>query len=128
MTKRLWEIEHPYYMTEGNYFKAGEHREFESWQEYITEWEDADIDYNWIVRWDWLEGEGWNAGEYTGDDYYRNGVLKIQMLGQRKAYLFSMEVSVCRADEPAVREYLSKYWNYMREMWEPLSLAPETNS
>lgn len=127
MDKRLWEINHPYYMTSGNYFEAGWHREFKTLDDFLSEFDDADLDYNWVVRWDWLEGEDWGAGEYRGDDYYRNGRLMIQMIGQRKALMQSFEVAVCRADEPRVREYLNKYWTYMQEMWAPFSaLSPNT--
>ena len=121
--KHLWEIDHPYYMSEGNYFSNDCHTEYKTWAEFIDEFGDSDMDYNWFVRWDWLEGEDNGAGEFKGDVYYRNGILKLQLIGQRKAYLGSHEVSVCRADEPRVREFLAKYWTYMQEMWEPFSVA-----
>ncbi|TIR87381.1 MAG: hypothetical protein E5X05_01415 [Mesorhizobium sp.] len=121
--KHLWEVDHPYYMTEGNYFKNGCHETHPTWDAFESGWRDADVDYNWFVRWDWLEGEDNGAGEFNGDVYYRNGILKLQLIGQRKAYLGSHEVSVCRADEPRVLAFLSKYWEYMKEMWEPFSDA-----
>lgn len=120
--KRLWEIKHPYYMNEGNYFQNGCHTEYKTWADFKEEWSSSDMDYNWFVRWDWLEGEDNGAGEYAGDDYYRNGRFMIQRIGQRKALLDSHEVSVCRADEPEIRNFLERYWEYMKTMWEPLSL------
>lgn len=118
--KHLWEVKHPYYMTEGNYYQNGCHQRWAAWHDFIAEFGDADKDYNWFVRWDWLEGEDGGAGEFTGDIYYRNGVFMLQMVGQRKAYLGSPEVAVCRADEPAIRAFLEPFWAYMKEMWEPL--------
>ena len=118
---KLWKVKHPYYINEGNYFKVGCHEKWPTWQSFEAGWRDADLDYNWFVAWDWLEGEDNGAGDYTGDDYYRNGSLVLQMIGRRKSYLGSHEVSVCRADEPKVREFLQTRWNYMRDMWSPFS-------
>lgn len=119
--KHLWEVEHPYYMNEGNYFSNDCHTEYKTWAEFIAEFVNSDLDYNWFVRWDWLEGEGWNAGEYNGDDYYRHARFMLQLIGQRKAKLLSFEIAVCRADEPAILEFLQPRWEYMQEMWEPFA-------
>jgi len=121
--KHLWEVKHPYYMNEGNYFQNGEHHVHDTWASFVAEFGDSDLDYNWFVRWDWLEGEDYGAGEFTGDVYYRNGRFKLQMIGQRKSYLCSFEAAVCRADEPAIIEFLKPRWNYMRAMWEPLAAS-----
>lgn len=121
MSKHLWDIKHPYYMNEGNYFKVGEHHHHPTWASFISEFGDSDMDYNWFVRWDWREGGDWGAGEYNGDDYYRHASFMLQMIGQRKSYLCSFEVSVCRADEPAIIEFLKPRWEYMKTMWEPFS-------
>lgn len=123
MSKHLWETDHPYYMTEGNYCSNDCHIRFATWAAFKAEWADADPDYNWLVRWDWLEGEDNGASEYTGDEYYRNGVFKAQFILQRKAILISAEAAVCRADEPAVRKFLQSRWDYMRDMWVPFSGA-----
>lgn len=115
--KRLWEIEHPYYCNEGNYFQAGQHYTHRTWQSFISAMGESDMDMNWFVRWDWREDEG----SYTGDDYYRNGTLTLHMVGQRKAWFGSYEVDVCRADEASVIEFLKPRWDYMRTMWDPFS-------
>lgn len=122
--KHLWEIDHPYYMNEGNYFQAGEHHEHDTWSSFVSEFGDSDMDYNWFVRWDWLEDL---EGVPEDDPYYRNGRFMLQMIGQRKAYLCSFEVSVCRADEPAIIEFLKPRWEYMKSMWEPFSDGDESN-
>lgn len=117
----LWEAPHPYYMTEGNYFQAGCHTTYKTWAEFVNEFGESDLDYNWFVRWDWLEGEDHGAGTYNGDDYYRHARFMLQMIGQRKAKLLSFEVEVCRADEPAILAFLGPRWEYMLSMWAPLS-------
>lgn len=117
---RLWESDHPYYMNEGNYFKAGMHTVWESLGLYLAEFADADIDYNLVIRWDWREGEGWGLANYNGCDADRIGRLMIQMLGQRKALLQSHEVKVCRDDEPKARDYLEKHAARIAENWDPI--------
>lgn len=124
--KHLWEVEHPYYMNEGNYFEVGQHTVWKMWSDFVAEFGDANLDYNWFVRWDWLEGEDRGAGDFAGDVYYRNGRFMLQMIGQRKAYLCSHEIQVCRADEPAILAFLEPRWAYMQEMWAPL--APDRSS
>ncbi|MEO9633076.1 MAG: hypothetical protein ABJG14_21870 [Sulfitobacter sp.] len=121
--KRLWEVDHPYYMTAGNYFKAGMHTEWESLEDYLAEFGETDIDRNLVIRWDWREGEGWELPEYSGSDTDKIGRLMIQMIGQRKALLHSHEVAVCRNDESAAREYLSHHAERIAQNWEPLSLT-----
>jgi len=114
--KRLWEVEHSYYMTEGNYYKAGCHNQFRSWAGFLSDMGDSDMDLNYVVRWDWIEDD-----EFNGDENYRNGTLLIQFVGQRKAALWSCGVSICRADEPSVREWLEPRFTYAMQMWEPFA-------
>lgn len=119
MDKRLWEIDHSYYMTEGNFFQGGCHEVYRSWAEFIDAEGNSDLDLNYVVRWDWLEGDDYGAGEYTGDPNYRNGRFMVQFVGQRKALLRSVEVEVCRNDEPAVIAYIQPRFEYMKELWAP---------
>lgn len=124
----LWEVDHPYYMTEGNYFKTGCHYFYENLDEFLSAMGEADKDYNWLVRWDWQEGPGESDWVRPADrpDTYVDGVLMVQFIGQRKAMLWSGEVKVCRYDEPRVREYLEGYARYMATMWQPLELSADT--
>lgn len=122
MTKKLYEVDHPYYMTQGCYFSNECHNFYNSWEEFLEEWGDAELDYNWIIRWDWVTPD---PEDY--DDSYPNpfkegeASFKIQFFHQRKAYPTSNEVKVHVDQEPMIREYLKKYWEYMKEMWEPYS-------
>lgn len=86
----------------------------------MNEWGDSDMDYNFLIRWDWSEDDGHG---YTGDDYDRNGILKMFWIGQRKGLYMWTTVEVCRADESDVREFLQTRWDYMKRMWEPFSLG-----
>jgi hypothetical protein len=116
----LWEASHPYYCQDGNYCMNGAHHEYKSWAEFIDDNGDADPDYNLVYRFDWLEGEDAGAMSFNGDVNYRNGVLKVYWMGQRKACARSSAVEVCRADEPAVIEFLRPRLNHLLKLWTPL--------
>ena len=119
MTQHLWEVEHTYYC-EGP-IDRGFTAPYKSWADFIDEEGESDPYYNMLFRWDWREGDWENAGSYTGDDYYRNGNLQLFFMGQRKGIFRAVNVSVCRADEPAVIAYLKPRWEYMRALWAPFA-------
>lgn len=122
MNKHLWEIKHPYYCSEGNYFSNDMHHEYKSWVDFLDEFGDTDMDMNLVFRWDWTEKD-YETGEpnFNGDENYRNGKLLLFYMGQRKAKCWSCEVDVCRADEAAILEFLKPRWEHMRALWAPFS-------
>ena len=122
--KRLWEVKHPYYCNLGNYFATGgddTHTRYRTWGEFYASEGDCDPDMNLLFRWDWQEGEDHDLAPFNGDENYRNGLLLLFWMGQRKGLYRWSEVEVCRADEPAVREFLQSRFNYLKTLWEPLS-------
>ena len=128
--KHLWEFDHPYYCSEGNFFKNGCHHMFESWAEFAIPGHlsptgnegnllyDFDDDLNMLWRWDWKRAQ---RGDYVFDDNptaeelaeweeaSKTDTLLLFFMLQRKAYNISAEVIVTEADEPAVREWLAKH-------------------
>jgi hypothetical protein len=124
---RLWEVEHPYYCAEGNYFSNECHQEYGSWQAFLRTEGDADMDYNLVYRWDWecdddetdtVDGRKEYASRFGMRDHA--WTLKLFFMGQRKALARSVHVSVCKDDEPSVRVWLSERAEYLRKIWEPL--------
>lgn len=115
--KHLWEIDHPYYCSENNYFNNTCHSSFKSWQDYLYERGEEDLDMNLIFRWDWIiEPENYNA-----DPYYRDGLFEIFYMGQRKGLSTSVFVEVCKNDEEKIKEFLKERWLKIKAIWEPLS-------
>lgn len=117
----LWEVTHPYYCSEVNCYSNETYTKHASLADFLSEFQDSDMDYNLVFRWDWREGEDWEAGEFNGDPYYRNGRLMLFFMQQRRGAFVCHEVSVCRADEPAVMEFLKPRWEHMKTLWAPLS-------
>jgi len=112
--KKLYEVEHPYYATEGNYYKNGWMFEYESWEDFLKEMGDADLDMNLIYRWDWTLPEKPNE-----DIYYRDGKLNIFYIQQRKARCMSHHIKVCKADEPEIRKWLALRYKHLLKVWKP---------
>lgn len=120
--KHLWEVDHAYYCSENNYYSNECHFQFKSWQDFMDEMDDADLDYNLIFRWDWKENDPeTDEPTYKGDDYYRNGRLYLFTMHQRKGRFVCSEIEVCRADESAVIEYLRPRLAHLMALWEPLT-------
>ena len=120
MTKHLWEIDHPYYATEGNYFSNGCHAVFESWADFLEAEGDADLDMNLVYRWDWKIAD---PSDYVDEDPgdIPPPALFIYYVGQRKALHRSVEIApMSEDDEPSVREWLTVRAQHMRLVWEPL--------
>lgn len=122
--KHLWEVDHAYYCAEENFYAPGNGQPFQSYKTFSNFLEaegDANLDMNLVFRWDWYEGPDWGAGDYNGDDNYRNGKLMIFFMGQRKGLYRWAEIEVCRADEEAVKAYLAPRLQHLLSLWEPLT-------
>jgi len=110
---QLWEIEHPYYASEGNHYKAGLHNLFASWAKFTeTTLYDGDRDMNLLYRWDWRKP---GHHEWDGTE-----TLLLFFILQRKAIACSAEMPITEADEPAVRAWLISCAATVRDTWAPL--------
>jgi hypothetical protein len=112
---KLWDADHPYYCATGCHFERGCHLTHESWSAFVAVWGTSDEDMNLLFRWDWKEDEDDN-GIPTGEHR-----LSLFYFLQRKGYPISHEVTVTKADEPAVREWLAGKWKHMQRLWSPFS-------
>ncbi|MEV8492326.1 hypothetical protein AB0471_25725 [Streptomyces sp. NPDC052002] len=114
----LWEIDHPYYAHEGNFYKTGLHNLFVSWDEFTeTTFFDGDRDMNLVYRWDWQKP---GFFDWDGEEQ-----LKLFFILQRKAICCSAEMPISEADEPRVRWFLDECAKTMTATWEPIRLSAE---
>ncbi|MEV0443489.1 hypothetical protein AB0I84_13115 [Streptomyces spectabilis] len=108
----------PNYCAEGNFFKAGQHTLFSSWQEFTEEtvFVTGDRDLNLLFRWDWCKPghPGWDGDE----------CLLLFFVIQCKGFNCSVQIAVTEADEPAVRAFLGDCVQAMRATWEPILDTP----
>ncbi len=123
MSKHLWEVKHSYYCNNGNFYSNECGAEYRSWADFLASEGDADFDMNLVFRFDWHEDEeeGDGSAKFTGDVNYRNGRIYIYWIGQRKSIYRYTSADVCRADEPAVIEFLKPRLAHLLSLWEPLS-------
>ena len=122
-TPRLWEVDHSYYCSDSNFYAPSNDQPFvryRSWSEFLREEGDSDFDLNLLFRWDWLEGADHDLPEFSGDESYRNGLLMLYWMGQRKGLYRWTEVEICRADEPEVRRFLEPRLAHLVALWSPL--------
>lgn len=118
MPTPLFETDHPYYANQGNYYSNECHFTADSWEDFLSEMGETDLDMNLLYRWDWERPDPLN---YEDGEEMPNESLRLFYVGQRKAYLYSYEVfNVTREQEPEIRSWLTVRAERMRQIWEPL--------
>lgn len=117
---RLWDVAHPYYAQEGNYYSNDCHFVHESWAEFMDAFGSSDPDLNLVYRWDWYVPD---PEDYGPDEDLPAEAFKVFVVGQRKARLSSYEFPVRREDEPAIRAWLTERAKTMTAIWAPLDLG-----
>ena len=116
----LWDVDHPYYACEGNYFASDHHTRLTDWRDFTdTTFYNFDRDQNLLYRWDWRKPghHDWDGAE----------TLSLYFMLQRKAIACSVEMPISEADEPAVREFLQECAQHITAIWEPI-LTPAVSS
>ena len=117
---KLWEVKHPYYCSESNYFDRGYSSQYNSWEEFLELEGDNDPDLNFVFRWDWKTYNAPDSDEYDPDEPETNEFQVCYVL-QRKGIYRPVTVKVNREDEPKIREWLKSKMELMKEVWEPFS-------
>lgn len=112
--KHLWETDHPYYCTSGDYHLRGMHAKYATWGAFIDAEAENDPDHNLLFRWDWFKSDNGVMGE-----------LELYFALQRKGAQRSVSITVHPDEEPMVRAYLQERLNYLMKVWEPLVLTVE---
>lgn len=114
--KHLWEVDHPYHMNEGNYFRRGDHVNYPSWDGFLSDWghDKLDIQANRIHRFDAYD---------TPDRDIERGYFEITFYRviQRKGFCMSQSVYVPKAREQEVIDYLRPFYEQEKAIWAPFS-------
>ena len=123
--KRLWEIKHPYYCNEGNFYSREPYCFCESWDDFAMK--DSDPELNLLFRWDWVpptddDGE---TIKWSNDETAKESTLQTFWVLQRKGIFGCHEIMVSRSEEPEIRAWLQSRLPYLLALWEPLADAVE---
>lgn len=117
----LWEVDHPYYCNEANWYKREDHTCWGSWADFrdSTIFTTGDRDLNLLVRWDWnsyRRGPDADEGADSPDE------LQLYFVMQRKGFLASHHITVTDEDEPEVRAFLAECAKTVGQLWAPLEV------
>lgn len=117
--KKLFEVSHPYYCADENHLTNDAGQTFDSWEEFLAEYGDADLDWNLVFRFDWVRpGDGF--------DDVKTEALKIYFLQQRRGHFIPVRIlGIKREDEPAIRAWLLERYQHLQSLWAPLSGVEE---
>ena len=127
--KHLWEVSHPYYCNDGNYYSNDTHATYNSFDEFLEEFGSSDPDMNLLFRFDWKAFDPDNYDEeeladLTDED--KSDKLFIYWMGQRKGLFYSSEVNVKKDDEQRVIKFLRPRLTHLMSLWTPLINKHET--
>lgn len=119
--QHLWEIKHPYYCEEGNFFGNGNgayetifHND--SWDEFLDGFGKSEPDLNLLFRWDW-------RGPHDPDWEVEHDELRLYFMLQRKGYHASVIVKINKSDEGRIREWLMPRFAHLLRLWEPFAAS-----
>jgi len=114
----LWDVTHRYYCSQTNYYVGGNGNqlEYKSFDDFLEEWGDSDMDYDLLFRWDWIFPE-----DRSSDPCYRDGELYLFWMGQRKGVFKSSLVHVCEADQDRVKKFLAPRFDHLMGLWRPFA-------
>jgi len=103
---KLKATDHAYYCSTSNYRSNSVQEQFNSWNQFIECYADADIDMNYVFRYDIYQ---------TDDQEYR---LYLSMIRQRLGDFVPIIVkNLKESDMKDIQKYLEKYKKRHKEMW-----------
>lgn len=107
---KLKDYEHSYRCCGGGY------EEYDSIDNFLSEWGDADFDYNLCFRWDILKKDEYSEEEY--DDYY----AEVFIVQQRKGMVFHTVIKkITEKDLSKLEEWLKPRFKHLKELWRPFT-------
>lgn len=120
--KELHELsnKHSYSCHTSNYYSNESSDRFESFDDFLSEFSDADIDYNLCFRWDIKSRES----EYNDEDSkeelenYGKYWAEIFLMQQRKGIFYPITINSFKEEDiPKFLEYLKPHKEYMGQLW-----------
>ncbi len=117
MKLELKNYNHNYYCSDTNYYSRKADIDYCCFEDYWDEWHDADQDYNLIFRWDIYKNE-----DEDDDCDYGEYYLMVHYMLQRKGKFVPITVkNLKKRDLPRLQKILSANWEYIKEIWHPIT-------
>ena len=103
-------VDHDYYCSDNNYYNNDGSLKYDTFNDFYSEFKDADIDMNLVFRWDL------NQIEET-KEYY----LEIFQMKQRKGIFTPIHIELFEEkDIPLFLEYMKPHIDKLKSIWTPL--------
>ncbi|WOL24713.1 hypothetical protein [Vibrio phage PG216] len=116
MTLAELAVDHPYYCADCNYYSREAGATYDTMKEFLDEFEDADVDYNLVFRWDVKPILDDEHDKPTGEFY-----AEVFIMQQRKGIFAPFYIrSITEDDVPRFVEYLKPHKERLEEIWMPL--------
>jgi len=107
---------HPYYCSDSNYYSNEASLSYKNWEDFISDWHDADVEYNHVFRFDIKENEDDNKvglGTYYGE---------IFVMQQRKGIFKPISIENIKPENfESIKEFLSRHFEEVKKLWQPFS-------
>ena len=92
-----------YNFTLYNYYDSKITQEYYCWDDFYEDYKDADLDYNYIANFNLFENH-----------------LYLLLIKQRMGLYQGIHVHVTDNDKPKIIEFLKKYKEYAKNIWEDI--------
>ena len=108
--------EHPYYCSDSNYYSNEAGLSYIDWESFIDDWENADVEYNHVFRFDVHEKREEDTSTLLG---YR---AEIFVMLQRKGKFVPILIDEVKPENfDSMKSFLEKHYNEVVKMWAPFS-------
>lgn len=107
-------IEHSYYCSDTNYYSNDCSYYYDTWDDFISEngLPETDMDFNFCFRWDI---------RYDEDEHVF--VMELFYMQQRHGKFVCYTIKEVKdSDEESIRNFLSQYWEYIKNLWLPINI------
>ena len=116
MTLKELSIDHPYYCSDSNYYSNEPSQDFETMTDFLSKYQDADIEMNLIFRWD-IKKRDDELSEKTGRYY-----AQVYIIAQRKGIFTPCYIKHINQEEADLFVSLAmKHWDKLEAMWRPIN-------
>jgi hypothetical protein len=114
MTLKELAIAHDYYCSDQNWNDASAMETYKTWNGFMADNEDMDIDLNLVFRFDVKLKNDENETE----GYF----MQLSVMQQRRGkYVPIIIETVTEEDVPSIVSYLSGHFEKMKQLWQPFS-------